>query len=250
LSRLDEVAVQTGARLCIIDPLTGFLDNGVNLGSDQSVRAAIAPLADFADRRALALPMVRHLSKNNSGHALYRGLHSIGFAAFCRVSWIVGRDPRNPDLFVLAQTKNNFDPPASSLAYRIVKHANGAARIEWLGTSLWADDDLVSLPKRYRRRLRAMQFLRMALKDGPRRTRELWEQGRQLGLAQRTLGRARHELKIRTVRVGPFGPKQDVYWLLPDQKLPAELDANAAGLDEFFQKLEEEYPGRTPLDEM
>jgi hypothetical protein len=231
--------------------LTAFLDQNVNLASDQSVRAAIAPLADFADRRALAVPMVRHLSKEGGkGRALYRGLHSMGFAAFCRVSWIVGRDPRNPAQFVLAQTKNNFDPPAASLAYRIVKAANGAARIEWLGESLWADDDLVSLPARYRRRLRAKQFLAQVLRDGPRLTRGIWPQARQLGLTERTLRRAREELSVRTVRAGVFGPNQPIYWLLPEQELPAGVNPAAAELDAFFKKLDQQCPGRTPLDEM
>ena len=156
------------------------------------------------------------------GRALYRGLHSIGFAA-CAGSLDRRPRPRSPGQFVLAQTKNNFDPPGRQpgLSHR---HGGSTAPPHRMARrEPWADDDLVSLPPRYRRRLRAEQFLAQVLKDGPRLTRDLWPQARELGLSERTLRRARQDLNVRTARAGVFGPNQPVYWLLPEQDLPADV---------------------------
>jgi len=49
---LDAALAQTRARLVVIDPVVAFLDPGVVLNSDQSVRRALAPLARLAVKHA------------------------------------------------------------------------------------------------------------------------------------------------------------------------------------------------------
>ncbi len=119
VSKLDDILTKTSARLVILDPLMAFLDTSVNVMNDPSVRQALTPLADLAKKHHCAIILLRHLNKGR-GRALYRGLASIAFNAFCRITWLVGRDPKTPEAFVLAQPKNNLDPPQPSLAYRIL----------------------------------------------------------------------------------------------------------------------------------
>ena len=136
---LDQVLAETRAKFVIIDPVVAFLDGSVISYSDASVRCALHPLAQLAEKHRAAILLVRHLNKDNGPHALYRGGDSIGFVAACRLAWLAGRDPRMEERLVLAQTKNNFAPRQPSLAYLLPKDA---PRIDWQGPSAWNADDL------------------------------------------------------------------------------------------------------------
>src|SRR5205807_1761632 len=85
-----------GKGLVLIDPLLAFLDPAVNIGSDPSVRQALAPLLDLATAHRAAIVMQRHLNKSGSSRSLYRGLASIAFMAACRIAWLLGPDPKLP----------------------------------------------------------------------------------------------------------------------------------------------------------
>jgi AAA domain len=176
LHRLEDAIAHSGARYVVLDPIMSFLDSSVNIASDQSVRAALAPLADLAQRYNCAIQMVRHLNKGRGKNALYRGLYSIGFIASCRLSWLIARDPQHAKQYVLAQPKNNLDAPPTSLAYTIEGDETGNARIVWHGLSTLDDSDLMAgTPDRLRKRMSAEEFLLAFLKDGPRNTRDIWE---------------------------------------------------------------------------
>src|SRR5262249_56758372 len=117
-----------------IDPMTAFTAAGINLASDAEVRRVLAPLADLAAQRGCVIILVRHLSKESGGRALYRGLHSIGFIAASRVGYFAGPDPKLPGRRVLAQCANNFarspraSPTASSATNRARPCSPGTAR--------------------------------------------------------------------------------------------------------------------------
>ncbi len=253
LDRLEGVLAQTGARYVVLDPIMSYLDSSVNVASDQRVRAALAPLADLADRRHCTIQMVRHLNKGTGRNALYRGLYSIGFVASCRVTWFAARDPHLAHRYVLAQPKSNYDPPQPSLAYTIDTDAPGPAHIAWHGACPWNDADLLkTTPARFRARQRAMAFLESILKDGPRTTREIWKAAGPLHLSRATLHRARKRLKIRSIRVGLCKPEQTCYWLLPHQNLPPEVAKDEMVIDweAMLREQMKQLGERSPLDEM
>jgi hypothetical protein len=252
LDRLEEAVSSTGARLVVIDPIMSFLDARVNIANDQSVRAALAPLADLAARHDCAIQMVRHLSKASAKNPLYRGLYSIGFIASCRVSWLVAPHPYLGRQYVVTQPKNNLDPPQPSLEYTIESTAQGIARITWQGKSTCADADVFrGTPSRLHVRIQAQGFLLDFLKAGPRTTREIWEAAKMLPFSHRTLERARDRLDIRSVQVNRGTMEQTNYWLLPGQELPTDKGINEDDLvvDASLTKLVATWPVRTPLDE-
>jgi AAA domain len=247
--RLEDAIARSGARYVVLDPIMSFLDSSVNIASDQSVRAALAPLADLAQRHGCAIQMVRHLNKGRSKNALYRGLYSIGFIASCRLSWLIARDPQRVNQFVIAQPKNNLDSPQSSLTYTIEADETGNARIAWRGSSTLDDGDLMAgTPDRLRIRMRAQAFLLEFLKDGPRTTREIWEAAQPHRFSKATLDRARVSLKISTSRIHGFTPEQTNYWLLPSQPFTPAI-SDSPELDEQLRKLNETWAPRSPLDE-
>jgi len=247
---LNDAVKETKARLVILDPLLAYFDGSVASGNDQSVRRALMPLAALAERHECAVLMVRHLNKRGGKQAIYRGGGAIGLLGACRSAWLVGRDPVVPGQCVLAQVKNNLAPPQGSLAYRVETGQGGQVRLRWQGTSPWSADQLVAGRSRGVARVQARAFLESALAGGPRLVRELWAEGQKQGLSARTIERAKQDLSIRRERVWREG-RQDNWWLLPGQRLPAcvapvdpELD-----LEPWLAPLREKYPPATPLDD-
>jgi hypothetical protein len=171
-SVLAEVLAETRARLVVIDPLTAFLDPGVNPSSDPSVRRALEPLKGLAEKYGCDALLHRHLNKSGGRRALSRGLYSVALAAVCRSAWLVAPDPRNPGRAVLAQVKNNLAPPQPSLAYRVVA-AGAAPTVSWLGRTDDTADSLLAAaygpPPRLPEWLRVWLDLFLIRRDGTRR---------------------------------------------------------------------------------
>jgi hypothetical protein len=252
---LDDAVAQTGAQFVVIDPIMAFLDRSVQSGNDPSVRRALLPLAQLAERHRCAVQLVRHLNKRGGNRSIYRGGGSIGIVAACRSGWLVARDPREPERRVLAQVKNNLAPPQPSLAFTMLTQPSGPPALSWLGPSPWSADQLVAggapmLPP-ISALDRARDFLESVLEKGALTSREIWTLAQEQGLADRTIQRAKQELDIRSVRVRLEG-KQLSYWLLPGQQMPASVPPEAVppDLEEWLAPLRKAYPPATPLDDL
>ena len=132
------------ARLVYIDPIVAYLGENVRTASDHHVRRALAPLVDIAQRQGCAIVAIRHLNKQAGSDAVYRGGGSIGFAGLARAVLAVGRDPDDPERFVLAPVKINVARRPTSLAYRL--EASGPfepARVAWDGESDHTAESLI-----------------------------------------------------------------------------------------------------------
>jgi hypothetical protein len=252
---LDQAVAATGARLVVIDPITAFLDAGVNINSDPSVRRALRPLDRLATERRCVMLFHRHLNKYGGHHALYRGGGSIGIVGVCRTAWLVAPDPHGPEQSVLAEGKNNLAGKQPSLAYAVRRGDGVAPTLSWLGTSPLTGDQLLAAaaaaPARLPERERARAFLTAALEQGPRTSRELWPLAQRARLSQRTVKRAKADLGVRSARVCVDAKRLD-YWLLRHQQLPDGVSAETATpeLDEYLARLNEQFPPSTPLDDL
>jgi hypothetical protein len=81
--------------LVIIDPIMAFLDEDVNSGVDAQVRRALTPFVMVLGKTGAAALMVRHLNKDASMKAAYRGGGSVAFGAIARVRLIAGELPKS-----------------------------------------------------------------------------------------------------------------------------------------------------------
>ncbi len=249
---VDELLGRIRPRLLVIDPITPFLGPEVNMGSDSSVRHALAPLADLARRHGCAVLLVRHLTKSGRGKAIYRGLGSIGLVGACRSAWLVAERTEAPGQRVLAQVKNNLASPRPTLAFELRPDESGAA-LHWLGEAAETADDLLGRPRKRgfppEKRRCARLCLEELLADGPLSSREVWERIKDKGFSLRTIERAKQEGTIRSEVIFKSGAMVS-YWLLPSQELPSEI----SGLDplqrECERRFREEFQSATPLDGM
>jgi hypothetical protein len=215
---LDELMTNVRPRLLVIDPITPFLGSDINMGSDASVRQALAPLADLARRHGCTVLLVRHLNKLGHGPALYRGLGSIGLVGVCRSTWLVAERHEQPGQRVLAQVKNNLVAPQPALAFEFVETKAGPTTLRWLGPVADTADDLLASQKRRgqkpEKRNSAQSFLRELLAHGPMTSRAIWEIVKVEGFSVRTMQRAKRALRIETSWVMENGNMVS-YWQLP-----------------------------------
>lgn len=242
INQLRDAIESTGARLVAFDPIQPFFDASVRTGCDANIRAALDPLDELAESTGCAIVMARHLRKSGAARALYGGLGSIGFIAACRIAFLAGTDPYQPDRSVLASNKNNLGQAAPSLAYRINETAGGLAVLEWLGETSWTAADLCR--RGYaagERQARAIKFLERVLKNGPVPSQEVKAAGRLEGLGEKVLRNAAAKLKIKYDQVGSnrHGNKQVHYWLLPDQEAPGAAPVPPTVAD-WLQRVSEE----------
>jgi len=237
----------------VIDPIMAFLDPRIQSGSDTSVRRALAPLAQLAERHGAAVLLVRHLNKSPGRSPIYRGGGSIGFLAACRSGWLIARDPEQPARCVLAQVKNNLAPPQPSLAYQVQAGESVALSLTWLGPCEWTAGQLLArvprVPARVTPRERARDFLESFLHIGPRTSRDIWAEAQRQGLTERTLERVKGEMAIRSARVWAGGQRVS-YWLLPGQDLPEAAKGFQYDLNNWLAELDEKFPRPTPLDDL
>jgi hypothetical protein len=217
LDALEGMVKDKGAALVVIDPLMAFLSSQIDSHKDQDVRKVLAPLSYMASRTGAAVVVVRHMNKGQ-GSALYRGSGSIGIVGAARAGLLVAPDPDDEGRRVLAVSKSNLGPKASSLAYRIVEDERyKVARVVWDGASKHTAADLV------RPRVdedeapalaEAVRVLKEILADGPLAAGNVKRMAATAGVAERTLQRARHALGVTARRQG-FGPGGIYVWSMP-----------------------------------
>lgn len=214
VERIEQVAVDYKAKLVIIDPLSAYFGKGVDSHNDASVRSVLAPLADMADRRGIAVVLIRHLRKQE-GSAINKGGGSIAIGAAARAVYMVGKDPENPDSRVMACTKNNLAPEPPSLTYEMrVGHSNGVAYVHWTGESDRTADGLLTKPQGRPpgKRKQAEELLLEILADGQRVPAfEVLTRAEEAGISKKTLNRAKNE-------VGAVSKQESDgwYWSIPE----------------------------------
>ncbi|MGH9532199.1 MAG: AAA family ATPase [Terriglobales bacterium] len=231
---LESAIGKVGAKLLVIDPLVAFLSPQVNSWRDQDIRTALTPLAAMAERTAVAVLAIRHLSKAPHSNTLYRGGGSIGIIAAARSGLVIAPDPDDSALRVLASTKSNLGPPPRALRYRVESLGN-ALRVVWKGESAHSAASLFAQAGNEERRElgEATEFLRSLLARGRVPAQEALRGAQHVGISRRTLQRAKSVLGVQTVREG-FGRDGHWLWRLPEQP-PKEATAGplASNTDEM-----------------
>lgn len=224
LNVLEVATANVRAKLMVLDPLSAFL--GTSTNSEQGVRRALAPLTTFAERNGVAVLAIRHLKKSGGGGALYRGLGSIGVIATARSVLLAAKDigSDNPHDHVLVQTKSNL-AAAAGLRYRTVKKGE-AITIQWLGECEYNPTDLMAGGTDQTQLQEAAWVLYSFLAEGAVPAKEVINRCLNVGVAKRTLDRAKKVLGVRSRKRGS-GRYCQWFW---------ELSADASVLRAFKER--------------
>lgn len=202
----------------ICDPVATFMKGSPN--AESSVRKAIDPLAEMAERTGVAVILVRHLNKSGGKNIWQRLAGSHVWNAAIRSGLLVADDttsnlvdPQNQNR-VVAQFKSNLGPIAPSLSFRLVGGENGV-KTEWQGRSELTYEQLLDSEEMGEAQQEACELLCSQLRDGPVRVKVVRSNAAEHGISWRTVRRAK---KVLGVLVMPNYTKGDIHytWMLPE----------------------------------
>lgn len=241
LNIIERIVRTLNVKLVVIDPLMAALSRDVRSNGDQEIRTVMTPLAAVAERTGAAVLVVRHLNKSEGTQAIYRGGGSIGIIGAARAGLLVTRHPEDETKRLLAVVKMNLGREAPALVYRLEEHSNGQPHLVWEGeASITANEALRMLSRDMfepRSSLEeAREFLRTYLAAGERPASEAVNAGREQGISDRTLDRAKVGL-VESYRRG-FSNNGIWYWRLldhgspigcqEDQRVPSTVETNGS----------------------
>ena len=141
--------------------------------------------------------LVRHLTKAKRDKAIYQGMGSMDVIGAARSAFLVAQHPDDPSLKIVAHVKHNISERGQSWVYELVQETeNGLPILNWVGPSDLTIEDLMGGDDGDRKSAldQAVDFLREELKDGSKPVAEIEAKGQALGIAKRTIDRARKEI--------------------------------------------------------
>lgn len=122
LTDIEKLRVAVGKQdigLVILDPLSAFLPAKTKWLEDPSIRAALLPLADFAEETGIAILAIAHFRKSEADEIVHKVAGSIGLAGIARSILAVTWDKDDRERRLLLPIKASYSRKPDGLAFRI-----------------------------------------------------------------------------------------------------------------------------------
>ncbi len=193
---LEQIASQDDVRLIIIDSLRGAIEGDEN---KSEFMKQLKYLGNLAQKHQLPILLTHHLRKkgkfDTSGQITIDRIR--GTSAIAQIPRVVITisipNSDFPDKRKLHVIKSNLGKYPESIGISITDHG-----IETVG-----DIDQYANKQNVTQRDRAKDYLREYLKDGYKPSKMIYQKGKEKGLDQQTLKRAKDDLGIIVRRQGP-----------------------------------------------
>jgi hypothetical protein len=244
-----------------IDPISSYLGNA-DSHKNAEVRSVLEPIGEMAERMRVAVLSVTHFSKTgaaNTTKALHRFIGSIAFVGAPRAAFAVIEDADDHDRRLFLHAKNNLATPPAGLAFRLRQTIIGGpdkaivtSCVDWEPehVNMTANDALeadAGSGDSYSARDEADSFLREVLSGGSLPAKEVKRQAEEVGIAIRTLKRAKHSLGVKARREGGITDAGQWLWSLPKGtsgtfRGPSQRLAPLVPLDHFRHSAGDETP--------
>jgi hypothetical protein len=238
--------------LVIIDPISAYLGAKIDSHVNAAVRNVLEPVSELAARLRVALVAITHPPKSTGTAAINRFIGSIGFVAAARAAFMVMRDADDDDRRLFLPVKNNLSRPGQGLAFRLEQRIVGEPGKGIVGSSVVWENKPVTVTADQAPAAAdgkgsndeptatddVVDFLRMALADGPLPVKEVERQAVEAGLLgegkpigqSKPFRNARQALGIIT---GKGGMHEGWTWALPKvpsrPKMPSKMKGHLRG---------------------
>lgn len=217
--RLRNMVKATKCRVIVCDPFTALGDAALSTRDDQAIRFYLESLARVAHDCGVTVLLARHLRKGRAGCVLDHGMGSVAIAAVCRSVLRVERDKKNPSVCFMACVSGNYGKAPGVIPYTLQEKDGhvftakfGARKDTEIEEVLEGGDE----PDERDAIADARALLLGALKDGPVDAKTILEEGKKNGIGERTLRKAKAELKIGSRRISAGrGIAANWKWHLP-----------------------------------
>jgi RecA-family ATPase len=203
--RIERAIEETGAKVVILDPIQAYLGDNVDMNRANETREVTKRLATLAERTGCAIILIGHMNKGSGTKAAYRGIGSIDIFAVARSVLLVARVPDRPEIRVLAQIKNNLAPEGNTVAFQMTD-----GKFNWFGEYEISVEELLggyTSSSKSQQAVNLLKSMLTSLESVP--ANEIFEKGKQLGISKRTIDNAKHELHVKSIKVG-----SSWYWSL------------------------------------
>lgn len=211
VERVIELVRPHHPSIVAFDTLTDYFARWANTNTSRDVVQALQPFKQMAKELDCSVTLLRHLTKDPTKGAMYRGQGNISFTGKARIVLALGLDPENKSITRIATTKLNIVPEPEALTFSVKDISTIddqlAFKFSWGAriAGLDADEVLgtVKNPGRPATELqRAEQFLLEALTDkglqvdGRVEQRRIFTMARARDISDITLRRAARKLDV------------------------------------------------------
>jgi putative DNA primase/helicase len=203
MGEVAEYLRQNAPDMLVIDPLGAYLHS--------KERQTMSLLATLAMETTTAVIVIRHVRKSG-GRAIHAGVGSVGIVGSARAAYLVGRDPADDELRVLAPVKMNLALMPAALQYSLGE-SKGFPVLRWRGQAHRRADELVG-SEHTGERQEATAFLLDTLAEGPVAATEVRNAASAAALSWATVKRAKADLGVVSAKSG-FGEGACWFWSLP-----------------------------------
>lgn len=193
IRRIESAIKKKNPLLVVFDPIQQFLGAGVDMHRANEIRPVLAKLKDLASQYSFACVFVMHMNKQSGGKAQYRGLGSIDISAIMRAQLLVGENRNVPGGRLVIPIKNSLGKLQPAQGFTITD-----AGLSWTGPDLKATEDDVLLQASAKEGTEldnTITWLRSQLEATPLWSTDIDEAAESEGISNRTLVRARLQLK-------------------------------------------------------
>lgn len=203
--------------LIVFDPIVSYFGSGASMMDGGNVRAVLEPLAHHAEAAGVTILVTCHYRKSRGGSPLDWIAGAAAWSQVPRHVVALGRDPQDLERRVIAAAKHSASRDQVSYTYTL-QNAGGyglflmgercKTTAEDLGQAVDGEIERDALAD-------ARSFLIEKLGEEEKRASELVRVGRELGLSERTLRRAKVALGITSHHAGQTGDRHMV-WRKPE----------------------------------
>ena len=194
--RIEKAIVSENAKLLILDPLSAYIGENVNLNQAIDVRSAFRKIYAVAQRTKCAVLIVSHMNKANGISALYRTNGSIDICGAVRSILTVCEDREEKDKRYLVPVKSNLAEKGDAIIFRLSDH------IEWLESRAVTADELLSSfgSSRDTKQGQAEEEMLALLSEEDKPAYEIYQHFEKLGISKRTVENAKKSLGVKSHR--------------------------------------------------
>jgi AAA domain len=201
IAELEKMLIENPAiKLVVIDPASSYLGNA-RMEKEQEIRRALGPLAQLAERTGVTFLLVMHNNKRADVSALHRIMGAVAISGVARIVWLCAQDPEDEDNYLFLCSKANIGRMPKGLQYGIegkeLPGVGNIGTIVWKGTTdVTADQALILKSGAESGKLTAAKQWLTTYLDTHKPYNEVIEAAKQEGISEKTLRRAKKELKI------------------------------------------------------
>lgn len=201
--RLRWMVEKLNVSVIVLDPYSSLSSPTCDLRNEQQCRDYLQALARVCSETRCTALLARHFRKGRSGGFLEHGLGSIAVPNVCRSVLRVDRDKDNPATCWLSAVACNHGKAEGSVPYTLEGNKDSVFKAVFGKRSDMTIEEILEGHEEADTRDEsrdARRLLEGALKDGPVDAKTLIEEARKAGVGERTLRKAKAELRVASKR--------------------------------------------------